>query len=184
MHGSGVCPSRGRLHDAAPLPPADPIGSGGRWARARLVAPYEIPIWCGILIESCHNLRPGSSHDRCGLPSLDTVTLHQALFNQVLAKNDVRAEILQDFMRIVRSELVRAEFDYHGTAEMIVTRPARGSRTPNASTAKKTTLGRSLWERASLPLPRPAHRDVSGDPGSTRTPVDRPYFGSVEPCRS
>ncbi len=53
-----------------------------------------------------------------GLHSMDTVSLHQALFILALARNDVRQRILANFMEKVRTHLVQAEFDYRRSAEL------------------------------------------------------------------
>lgn len=52
------------------------------------------------------------------LHSMDTISLHQALFIMALAKNDVRQMILANFMAKVRAELVQAEFDYRCSSEL------------------------------------------------------------------
>jgi hypothetical protein len=52
------------------------------------------------------------------LHSMDTVSLHQALFIMALAKNEVRQMILANFMAKVRAELVQAEFDYRCSSEL------------------------------------------------------------------
>ncbi len=59
-----------------------------------------------------------SENKLLSLHSMDTVSLQQALFILALAKNDVRSRILAQFMASVRSELVRAEFDYRRSAEI------------------------------------------------------------------
>ncbi|QDV41018.1 hypothetical protein Enr13x_08560 [Stieleria neptunia] len=53
-----------------------------------------------------------------GLHSMDTISLHQALFVLALAKNDVRQRILAQFMMMVRNDLVQAEFNLRRSAEV------------------------------------------------------------------
>ena len=53
-----------------------------------------------------------------GLHSMDTISLHQALFVLALAKNDVRQRILANFMQMVRTDLVQAEFNMRRSAEI------------------------------------------------------------------
>ncbi|MCS7466834.1 hypothetical protein NZK35_09280 [Stieleria sp. ICT_E10.1] len=53
-----------------------------------------------------------------GLHSMDTISLHQALFVLALAKNDVRQRILANFMQMVRSDLIEAEFNMRRSAEV------------------------------------------------------------------
>jgi len=52
------------------------------------------------------------------LHSMDTVSLHQALFVMALARNEVRRQILANFMGKIHNELVQAEFDYRSSAEL------------------------------------------------------------------
>lgn len=59
-----------------------------------------------------------SENKLLGLHSMDTTSLHQSLFILALARNDVRARILQNFMFKVRNQLVQAEFDYRRSAEI------------------------------------------------------------------
>lgn len=48
-----------------------------------------------------------------GLHSMDSTSLSAALFLLALAKNDVRAEIIQEFMAYVQRELPQAEWNYY-----------------------------------------------------------------------
>ena len=48
-----------------------------------------------------------------GLHSMDTTSLASALFVLSLAKNDVRAEILNEFLRLLRCDLPREEANYY-----------------------------------------------------------------------
>lgn len=52
------------------------------------------------------------------LHSMDTISLHRALFILALAKNDVRERIIANFMQLVQSDLVQAEFDYRRSSEL------------------------------------------------------------------
>ena len=52
------------------------------------------------------------------LHSMDTISLHRALFILALAKNDVRQRIMANFMSKIRSDLVQAEFDYRRSSEI------------------------------------------------------------------
>lgn len=53
------------------------------------------------------------------LHSMDTLSLHRALFMLALAKNDVRERILADLIGMVQSELPQAEFDYRRSSELV-----------------------------------------------------------------
>ncbi len=48
-----------------------------------------------------------------GLHSMDSTSLSSALFLLALAKNDIRAEIVQEFMSYVQRELPQAEWNYY-----------------------------------------------------------------------
>ncbi|EAQ77149.1 hypothetical protein DSM3645_15135 [Blastopirellula marina DSM 3645] len=59
-----------------------------------------------------------SENKLLGLHSMDTTSIHQAMFILALARNDIRERILQNFMYKVRNNLVQAEFDYRRSAEI------------------------------------------------------------------
>ncbi|MEM6473388.1 MAG: hypothetical protein AAF802_27770, partial [Planctomycetota bacterium] len=53
-----------------------------------------------------------------GLHSMDTISLHQALFVLALAKNDVRQRILANFMQRVHNDLIDSEFNMRRSSEV------------------------------------------------------------------
>ena len=59
-----------------------------------------------------------SENKLLSLHSMDTISLHRALFTLALARNDVRQDILTEFMRMARCELPLAEFRYRSSSEM------------------------------------------------------------------
>lgn len=52
------------------------------------------------------------------LHSMDTISLHRALFTLALAKNDIRQRILARFAEMVKTELPAAEFQYREATEL------------------------------------------------------------------
>ncbi len=59
-----------------------------------------------------------SENSILSLHSMDTISLNRALFILALAKNDIRANILNTFMELARTELPQAEYDFRRSSEL------------------------------------------------------------------
>lgn len=78
-----------------------------------------------------------SQNKLLSLHSMDTISLHRALFTLALARNDVRQRIICNFMKMVQCELPQVEFDYRRSSEL---RPHRSQKWVPP------------WNKARLPL--------------------------------
>ncbi len=59
-----------------------------------------------------------SENKLLSLHSMDTISLHRALFVLALAKNDVRQNVLAHFSNLIQTELPQAEFDFRRASEL------------------------------------------------------------------
>ncbi len=98
------------------------------------------------------------------LHSMDTISLHRALFTLALAKNDVRQRILCNFMQMVQCELPRVEFDYRRSSEL---RPHRSQKYLPP------------WNRARLPVAEKQHREECTQEAVMRNARQRYHFRNL-----
>ncbi|MFC1759823.1 hypothetical protein ACFL2H_13830, partial [Planctomycetota bacterium] len=59
-----------------------------------------------------------SENKLLSLHSMDSISLHRALFILALAKNDVRQNVLANFSNLIQTELPQAEFDFRRASEL------------------------------------------------------------------
>ncbi|MCA9216474.1 MAG: hypothetical protein KDB27_25570, partial [Planctomycetales bacterium] len=95
------------------------------------------------------------------LHSMDTVSLHRALFILALAKNDIRHNVLANFTNLIQTELPQAEFDYRRASEL---RPHR--------THKRL----AIFNHTRLPLTDKSHQEQHIQEAVFRNAAQRYHF--------
>ncbi len=98
------------------------------------------------------------------LHSMDTISLHRALFTLALAKNEVRQRILANFMQLIKCELPQAEFEYRCSAEIC---------------PHKTEKFIPPWNRTHLPHHDTPHLDCETLEGVQRNAMQRYHFRNL-----
>ena len=102
-----------------------------------------------------------SENKLLSLHSMDTISLHRALFILALAKNDVRQNVLANFANLIQTELPQAEFDFRRASEL---RPHR--------THKRL----AIFNHTRLPLTNKRHAEEHIQEAVFRNAAQRYHF--------